>query len=155
MTFSSRASRCNSTEGCSPVSALPPLMVPRISCSCPNADNAPDFPTWSVSVERSVSMACCWASRLVAKRHAANRTRTAPLRTSFIVHLSIVPMHDGLGRRILVPGGRHAVNDRQSNQTENAHPDPLLRDAEKVGSDCQANDQHHVADKIDPERHRC
>jgi hypothetical protein len=53
-----------------------------------------------------------------------------------------------LGLRILLPGCRHAMDDRHTDQTENAHADPLHRHVEQIGADRQAGDQDDVSDEV-------
>jgi hypothetical protein len=42
------------------------------------------------------------------------------------------------------------MDDRHADQTNNAHPDPLLRHVKHVGSDRQAGDQDDVPDDVNP-----
>jgi len=55
-----------------------------------------------------------------------------------------------LGLWILLSGRRHAMDDRQADQTENAHPDPLHRHVEQIGSNRQPGDQYDVSDEVNP-----
>ena len=57
---------------------------------------------------------------------------------------------DPLGLWILLSGRRHAMDDRQADQTENTHPDLLHRHVEQIGSDRQAGDQYDVSDEVNP-----
>ena len=53
-----------------------------------------------------------------------------------------------LGLWILLSGRGHAMDDRHAGQTQTAHPDPLHRHVEQIGSDCQARDQYGVSDEV-------
>lgn len=63
---------------------------------------------------------------------------------------SSVEAEMALGLCILLSGGRHAMDDRHADQTENADPDPLHRHVEEIGSDRQAGDQYDVSNQVNP-----
>jgi len=42
------------------------------------------------------------------------------------------------------------MDDRQADQTENTHPDPLHRHVEQIGSDRQAGDKYDLSDEVNP-----
>jgi hypothetical protein len=56
-----------------------------------------------------------------------------------------------LGCRILLSSSRHAVDDRDADQTENAYADPPLRHVQQVGADRQADNKYGVAGDVNPE----
>jgi len=74
--------------------------------------------------------------------------RVLPFRSSCQVNF-VSPL--SLGRRILLASRRHAVNDRDADQTEHAHSDPFLRDVKHVGADRNAGDEYDVAGDVNPE----
>jgi hypothetical protein len=56
-----------------------------------------------------------------------------------------------LGRRVLLSSRRHAVDDRDADQTENTYSDPLLGHVQQVSADRQADYEYDVADDVNPE----
>ena len=58
-----------------------------------------------------------------------------------------------LGRSVFLPGHRHAMDDSHSDQAQNAHPDPLQRYVEQVGTNRHASDEYDVSNEIYSKRH--
>lgn len=52
-----------------------------------------------------------------------------------------------------MPGNRHAMDDSQPGQAESAHPDPLQRHVEQVGTNRHTGNKYDVSNEIYSKRH--